>query len=61
MEKEEYVKRAQKLGHNAKMIDKTLKEAERFEKKFGVPYDFSMDLVELPISDPDPTMESKQR
>lgn len=51
MEKEEYIKRAEELGHTRSMINETLREAEEWEEKFHVPYDYSMDLVELPISD----------
>lgn len=60
MEKEEYIKKAKELGHTQSMIDETLREAEKWEEKLHVPYDYSMDLVELPISDPDPTKELQQ-
>lgn len=61
MEKEEYIKRAEKLGHSRSMIEETLREASEWEEKFHVSYDYSMDLVELPISDPDPTAECEKR
>lgn len=51
MEKEEYMKKAEELGHTQSMIDETLRDAEEWEERFHVPYDYSMDLVELPISD----------
>lgn len=54
MEKEEYLRKAKELHHTDDMIAETIKEAKRFEEIFGRPYDYSMDLVELPISDPNP-------
>lgn len=57
MEREEYVRKAKALGHSDEMITETLTEATKWESKFGLPYDFEMQLIDLPISDPDPIIE----
>ena len=57
MEKEEYVRKAKALGHTDDMITGTLTEASEWESKVGLPYDFEMQLVDLPMSDPNPIIK----
>lgn len=61
MEREEYVRKAKALGHTDDMITETLTEASEWESKVGLPYDFEMQLIDLPISDPNPIIKKAAR
>lgn len=50
MGKEEFLKKAKEMGYSQELIDKIIKNMEE-DIALGLPVDWGMCLIELPISD----------